>query len=118
VPIESQAALADPRIRKVLQAVHDHPGHHWSMQTLASFACMSRSSFAERFAELMKIPPMRYVTHWRVSVAEQLLRDRRSVADIARLMGYSNEAAFRRLFKRVSGVGPGSVRACEIHRAE
>jgi len=44
-------------------------------------------------------------------VAEQLLRDRRqSVADIAQQLGYSSEAAFRRLFKRVSGVGPGRVR--------
>ncbi|MEP6907635.1 MAG: AraC family transcriptional regulator [Pseudoxanthomonas sp.] len=106
------AALADPRICKVLQAVHETPGHDWTMQSLASFACMSRSAFAERFAHLMKMPPMQYVTQWRVSVAEQLLRDRRqSVADIAQQLGYSSEAAFRRLFKRVSGVCPGRIRA-------
>jgi AraC-like DNA-binding protein len=40
-----------------------------------------------------------------------LLRDRRqSVADIAQQLGYSSEAAFRRLFKRVSGVSPGRLR--------
>lgn len=111
MPIELHAAPSDPRIRKVLQAVHDHPGHDWSMQSLASFACMSRSAFAERFAQLMKMPPMHYVTRWRVSVAEQLLRERQSVADIAQQLGYGSEAAFRRLFKRVRGVGPGQVRA-------
>lgn len=105
------AALADPRICKVLHAVHDTPGFSWTMQSLASLACMSRSAFAERFTHLMKMPPMQYVTQWRVTVAEQLLRDRRqSVADIAQQLGYSSEAAFRRLFKRVSGVGPGRVR--------
>jgi AraC-like DNA-binding protein len=110
------AALADPRISRVLQAVHEMPGHAWTMQSLAAQACMSRSAFAERFTQLMKMPPMQYVTQWRVSLAEQLLRERQqSVACIAEQLGYSSEAAFRRLFKRVSGVCPGRMRA-EGHR--
>ena len=65
----------------------------------------------ERFTQLMKTPPIQYVTQWRVSVAEQLLRDRQqSEAGIAQQLGYSSEAAFRRLFKRVSGICPGRVR--------
>ena len=106
------AALADARICKLLQAVHESPGRPWTMQSMAALACMSRSAFAERFTHLMKMPPMQYVTQWRVSVAEQLLRDRQqSVACIAEQMGYSSEAAFRRLFKRVSGISPGRIRA-------
>jgi AraC-like DNA-binding protein len=105
------ASLADPRIARVLQAVHDHPGKAWTMQSMAALACMSRSAFAERFTQLMKLPPIQYVTQWRVSLAEQLLRDRQlSVAGIAQQLGYSSEAAFRRLFKRVSGTCPGRVR--------
>lgn len=106
------AAVADSRISKVLQAVHESPGNPWTMQTMAGLACMSRSAFAERFTHLMQIPPMQYVTQWRVSVAEQLLRDRQqSVACIAEQLGYSSEAAFRRLFKRVSGMCPGRIRS-------
>ncbi|WP_201313085.1 AraC family transcriptional regulator [Dyella sp. EPa41] len=105
------ASLADPRIARVLQDVHAHPGKAWTMQSMAALACMSRSAFAERFTQLMKMPPIQYVTQWRVSVAEQLLRDRQqSVAGIAQQLGYSSEAAFRRLFKRVSGICPGRVR--------
>ncbi|WP_233840863.1 AraC family transcriptional regulator [Dyella sp. 2HG41-7] len=110
------SALADARICKVLQAVHDNPGHPWTMQSMASLACMSRSAFAERFAQLMKVPPMQYVTQWRVNIAERLLQDRQlSVASIAERLGYSSEAAFRRLFKRVSGMCPGRVRASASH---
>lgn len=106
------AALSDARICRVLQAVHETPGHAWTMQSMASQACMSRSAFAERFTQLMKMPPMQYVTQWRVSIAEQLLRARQqSVACIAEQLGYSSEAAFRRLFKRVSGTSPGRIRA-------
>jgi len=111
------ASLADPRIARVLQAVYDNPGMAWSMQSMASLACMSRSAFAERFTQLMKVPPIQYVTQWRVSLAEQLLRDRQqSVAGIAQQLGYSSEAAFRRLFKRVSGMCPGHIRG-EVIRA-
>jgi len=79
---------------------------------------MSRSAFAERFTQLMRVPPIQYVTQWRVSLAEQLLRDRQqSVAGIAQQLGYSSEAAFRRLFKRVSGICPGRIRG-ESQRGE
>jgi AraC-like DNA-binding protein len=106
------AALADNRICRVLQAVHEDPGHPWTMQNMAALACMSRSAFAERFAQLMNMPPMQYVTQWRVNVAERLLHDPDlSVASIAERLGYSSEAAFRRLFKRVSGISPGRIRA-------
>ncbi|RDS83271.1 AraC family transcriptional regulator [Dyella psychrodurans] len=112
------AALGDTRICKVLQAIHENPGQPWTMQTLASLACMSRSAFAERFAQLMKVPPMQYVTQWRVSVAERMLRDRQlSVASIAEELGYSSEAAFRRLFKRVSGICPGRIRSASASHA-
>lgn len=105
------ASLADPRIARVLQAVHDNPGKAWTMQSMATLACMSRSTFAERFTQLMKVPPIQYLTQWRVSLAEQWLRDRQqSVAGIAQQLGYSSEAAFRRLFKRVSGTCPGRIR--------
>lgn len=110
------AALADNRICRVLQAVHEEPGHAWTMQNMAALACMSRSAFAERFAQLMGMPPMQYVTQWRVNVAERLLQDPQlSVAAIAERLGYSSEAAFRRLFKRVSGISPGHIRAGSRH---
>ena len=42
---------------------------------MAALACMSRSAFAERFTQLMHLPPMQYGTQWRVSVAGRRLRE-------------------------------------------
>ena len=39
------ASLADPRIARVMQAVYENPGLTWTMQSMASLACMSRSAF-------------------------------------------------------------------------
>lgn len=106
------AGLADPRIARVLQAIHTRPDEDWSMARLADLAGMSRSAFAERFTTLLETPPMQYLAQWRVSQAWQLLKNPRlSVAAIAEQLGYKSEPAFRKLFKRLTGIGPGKVRA-------
>ncbi|MEO6075637.1 MAG: AraC family transcriptional regulator [Dokdonella sp.] len=106
------AALADPKLAKVLHAIHQRPGDDWSIATLASVAGMSRTTFAERFSSLLELPPMQYVTQWRVSQAKVMLQNRQlSVAAIAEQLGYKSEPAFRKLFKRIAGVGPGKVRS-------
>ena len=72
---------------------------------------MSRSVFAERFSSLLGQSPMQYLTNWRMHLADEMLRAQRSsVAQIAERVGYQTETAFRRAFRRVRGVGPGSVR--------
>lgn len=105
------AALADPRLKRVLDAMHREPGRDWTVASLAEVALLSRTAFAERFAEILEETPYQYLTRWRMAQALRLLRDPRlSVAHVAERLGYQTEAAFRRSFKRVHGYGPGSVR--------
>lgn len=105
------AALADPRLKRALDAMHHQPGKDWTVASLAEVALLSRTSFAERFAEVLEETPYQYLTRWRMAQALKLLRDPRlSVAHVAERLGYQTEAAFRRGFKRVHGYGPGSVR--------
>jgi len=105
------AAIADPRLSRALAAIHSEPGRAWTLVTLAEQAGMARTAFAQRFATVVGDTPMNYLVSWRMQQAERLLRDRRlSVAQVAEQFGYSTEAAFRRAFKRLRGVGPGEVR--------
>jgi AraC-like DNA-binding protein len=105
------AALKDERIVRALTALHRAPGEDWRVDTLAREARMSRTVFAERFAALLGQTPMQYLATWRMHLAEEMLSDRRSsVAQVADRLGYQTEAAFRRAFRRVRGVGPGDVR--------
>jgi transcriptional regulator GlxA family with amidase domain len=60
----------------------------------------------------MGISPIQYLTSWRILQAKLLLQERRlSVAAVAEMMGYKSEVAFRKVFKRITGRGPGEVRA-------
>ena len=104
------AALKDERIARALAALHRKPGEDWRVDTLAREAGMSRTVFAERFTMLLGRTPMQYLAAWRMQLADEMLRSRSSVAQVADRLGYQTETAFRRAFKRVRGVAPGDVR--------
>jgi AraC family transcriptional regulator, activator of mtrCDE len=104
------AGLKDERVARALAALHRKPGERWRVDTLAREAGMSRTMFAERFTALLGHTPMQYLAAWRMHLADEMLRSRSSVAQVAEQLGYQTETAFRRAFKRVRGVGPGDVR--------
>jgi AraC-like DNA-binding protein len=65
----------------------------------------------ERFTELVGIPPMQYLTQWRLQLAaERLLSGSAKVAAIGADVGYESEAAFSRAFKRATGKAPAAWR--------
>jgi AraC-like DNA-binding protein len=104
-------ALADPAIGTAMRLIHARPAEDWTVERLAREVAMSRSAFAARFAELVGMPPLQYLTHWRMTEAAQRLRDGgESVAQVAERVGYANAAAFMKAFTRVHGVGPGTYR--------
>lgn len=105
------AGLRDPVISRCLSLMHEHPARNWTVATLAQAVNVSRSLFAERFSQLIGMPPMQYLTHWRVALAGNLLRNGQlSLSRIAEQVGYESEAAFSRAFKREYGVPPGTWR--------
>jgi len=105
------AGLRDPQIGRALAVLHSRPSEAWTAENLALEMGMSRSVFAERFTSLVGVPPMHYLTLWRMQLAAELLRGGRgTVAQIAFEVGYESEAAFSRAFKREFGASPGSWR--------
>ena len=103
-------AVADPAIGTVLRLMHARFAEPWTLERLAASVSMSRSAFAARFTELVGEPPLQYLAQWRMTRAEQLLREGTSVACVAEKVGYANPAAFSKAFARMRGMGPGTVR--------
>ena len=105
------AGLRDPVVGRALTCLHERPAHAWTTEELAREAGLSRSAFADRFAELIGMPPMRYLGGWRMQMAARELRDGNlPIAKIAYEVGYESEAAFNRAFKRDFGVPPAAWR--------
>lgn len=108
------AALFDEKISRALRAIHNRPDRRWTLESLAAEAAMGRSSFARQFNDLTGIPPMQYLTSWRMQEATTLLKTTRlSLAQISQQCGYESEPAFRKAYKKTIGVPPGQVRRQE-----
>ena len=104
------AALRDPRLGRVILAIHNDPGHDWSLAELASKMGASRSVFAERFLEVTGVTPLRYLTELRMRLALQWIGKNHMPIETAALkLGYGSQAAFSRAFKRIVGHPPGSL---------
>ncbi|RCS22894.1 AraC family transcriptional regulator [Phyllobacterium salinisoli] len=105
-------ALRDPRLGRVIAALHREPGRDWTVAELAAEMGSSRSVFAERFLEVTGMTPVRYLTELRMRLAAQWIgRERMPIESAAHQLGYGSQAAFSRAFKRVIGRSPGAVRA-------
>jgi AraC-like DNA-binding protein len=109
------AALRDRHIGAALRLMHGRPADPWTLDWLAREVGLSRSVFAERFAEVMGSPAMHYLGNWRLQLAARLLESQGlSIAQAAAEVGYDSEAAFNRAFKKQVGMPPGAWRRARL----
>lgn len=105
------AGLRDRMIGRALVLLHARVTHPWTTEELAREVGLSRSAFAERFTSLIGVPPMHYLTNWRLQLAAVRLRESAaSTAQLASDVGYESDAAFNRAFKRTFGTTPAAWR--------
>jgi AraC-like DNA-binding protein len=105
------AGLRDPYVARALALLHHDITRPWNVDDLSREVGLSRSALADRFINLIGMPPMHYVASWRMQVAAQKLRNTSaSLAQVAALVGYDSEAAFSRAFKKAFGTAPATWR--------
>jgi AraC-like DNA-binding protein len=105
------AALHDRILAPAMAALHGEPERKWTVAELASTAAVSRSVLDQRFREVLGRSPIKYLTEWRMHLADELLQTTElSIAAVARRIGYVSEEAFSRAFRRSHGSSPGAWR--------
>ena len=102
--------LADPRLGRVLVAIHETPGRNWRIEDLAGVAGLSRSQFASVFLNAVGESPLSYVRRWRTTLARQDLQRGEQVQVVARRYGYSSGEALNRAIQRRFGLSPLALR--------
>jgi AraC-like DNA-binding protein len=105
------AGLADPRLSRALNSMHEQPQKPWSVADLASVANLSRAGFAEQFRRVVGQTPADYLLSWRVSLAQKRLREGKPIALIAEEVGYESPSALARAFRRKTGLSPREWKA-------
>lgn len=83
-----------------------------SFENLASKLAISRRNFDRRFIKATGNTPVEYMQRVKIEAAKSSLeRDRKDIFEIMCDVGYSDERAFRDVFKKITGLSPTEYRA-------
>lgn len=105
------AALTDRQIGTAIGAMHADPARRWTIEELGRLAGMSRSTFAQRFKQVVGAAPLDYLTRRRMLIAGDRLRTTGdTIAMIAQSLGYESDSAFSTAFKKVMACSPKRYR--------
>ena len=98
-----------------IQAAQDWIAAHFSvanpLEEMIRRTGLTERTFKRRFTSATALSPLAYVQRLRIEDAKRRLeRTEASVDEISWQVGYEDSAFFRRLFKRVTGLAPGTYR--------
>lgn len=99
------------RLKPVFEHLRERCDEKLSLTQAAALVHLSRPQFVRLFKQVAGMTYVRYVNHVRLSRAAEILRTtRRSIADIAAEVGFSDQSYFDRLFRRAFGQPPSVFR--------
>ena len=103
------AGLSDPRLSRVLEALHAEPQRGWTLQEMADIAGMSRSRFAAGFRQTIGTTPGEHLLGCRLSEARALLQQGLKLKQVAPRVGYASIEALARALGREAQGPSGSA---------
>lgn len=101
----------DESIRLAQDWLHRHYQRPVSVDAIAARVGMSPRNFVRRFKDATGQTPLSYIHCIRVALAKRLLEDGgQTVQEVGQTVGYEDQAFFRGLFKRHTGICPTEYR--------
>ncbi len=109
---EPQKNHGDEMIDKAQVYLEKNLTEKISFEQLASQLAISRRNFDRRFIKATGNTPVEYLQRLKVEVAKNALENgRKSIFEIMMNVGYSDDKAFREVFRRITGLSPVDYRA-------
>jgi len=107
-----RGGLSPTRLQLVLEQIENFLGEPVSIEGLASVALLSRRHFATAFKQSTGTSPHRYVMSRRIERAKRLLTQSGfPIAEVGYQIGFSSQAHFTTMFRKLVGMTPGAFRA-------
>jgi AraC family transcriptional regulator len=104
----TDGALPQRKLRAVVECIEEQLDANLSLDQLAAAAHLSAYHFARQFKAATGLPPHQYVIARRIERAKEIMLSETdlSLAEIAALVGFSDQSQLTRHFKRLIGVTP------------
>ncbi|OCI29478.1 helix-turn-helix domain-containing protein [Oerskovia enterophila] len=112
-PVTASTRITVPTVEPVARIVHellDDPGDDRTLAQWARHVGLSTSTLGRVFRRASGQPFGRWRLHLRMNVAMARLSEGARVSDVADAVGYTSTSAFVAVFRRETGLTPGSFR--------
>ena len=104
---QPQKSHGDDLIGKAQDYMEENLSEKVSFEKLASKLAISRRNFDRRFIKATGSTPVEYLQRVKVEAAKIFLeKGRKNIFEVMDEVGYSDEKAFRDVFKRITGLSP------------
>ncbi len=111
VIFNGQKDHADDTIRKAQQYIEKHVQRKISIEQLAEYTATSTRNFIRRFKKATSNTPLEYIQRVKIEAAKKSLESStNNVTDVMYAVGYSDNKAFRTIFKKFTGMSPIAYR--------
>lgn len=101
----------DAAVLRVQQHIHARYADALAVGALAGLAGLTERTFLRRFSAATGFRPVEYLQQVRIARAREMLElTRQPVDQIAWQVGYTDPAAFRKIFRRATGLTPNEYR--------
>lgn len=108
---ENEPVPADSVVRKTLDLIKTRYAEELTLRRIASEVGGSERHIRRHFEESLGMPPMRYLTHFRVNRSKELIQGTDcALKEVAELAGFKSIHHFTRVFREVAGETPGAWR--------
>lgn len=104
-------SASQKKVNEILGYIQKHTYENITIAELASHFYLHPDYLARLFKKHMHISIGHYITLQKINVAEGLLREGKSVAEVQELLNYSSYSYFFKTFQRITGVSPSKYRA-------
>jgi AraC-like DNA-binding protein len=109
--LESAGGQRNPAMQEVLAYIEENCGNPLSREKLAAQAHLSTSHFTRLFKTATGLTLLEYITRLRLANAfDDISRTDAPITEIAMNNGFSSIRTFNRLFRKVKGQTPSSLR--------
>jgi transcriptional regulator GlxA family with amidase domain len=108
----TQKNHGDELIQQAQTYIEENLSEKISFEALASKLAISRRNFDRRFIKATGNTPVEYLQRVKVEVAKSTLeKGRKSIFEVMSDVGYSDDKAFREVFRKITGLSPLDYRA-------
>lgn len=106
-PVTPMAGEERSRMHRAADYLHSHYAQPVTLDQLSAAAGMSAFHLVRCFKKQLGLPPHAYLTQLRLQAARRLLATGHGLAEAAAAVGFYDQSALSRHFKKIYGVTPG-----------